>query len=60
MGAAVNVLTGYLVKVRTLAVVSAATTMVAAPLMAAINVHESYWRAAYWAMLLSPVNTDGT
>ncbi len=63
MGASVNILTGFLisrVRVRTLVVVSALITMVAPPLMATIDVHESYWRAAFWAMLLSPVNPDGT
>ena len=62
MGASVNILTGYLisrVNVQTLATVSAIITAVAAPLMATISVHESYWRAAFWAMLLSPVNPDG-
>ena len=62
MGAAINILTGFLisrVKVRTLAVVSAAVTMIASPLMATIDVNKSYWQAAFWAMLLSPVNPDG-
>ncbi|ERF77018.1 hypothetical protein EPUS_06886 [Endocarpon pusillum Z07020] len=27
--------------------------------MATINMHETYWHAAFWAMLLSPVNPDG-
>lgn len=63
MGASINVLTGYLisrVKVRILVVTSAIVTMIASPIMATIDVHESYWRAAFWAMLLSPVNPDGT
>ena len=63
MGAGTNVLTGYLisrVKVRTLVVASAIVTMIASPLMATIDVHTSYWRAAFWALLLSPVNPDGT
>lgn len=63
MGASVNILTGYLisrVQVRTLAVTSAIITMTASPIMACINVHDSYWRTAFWAMLLSPVNPDGT
>ncbi|KFH43067.1 Drug resistance protein-like protein [Hapsidospora chrysogenum ATCC 11550] len=61
MGAAVNVLTGYLisrVSVRTLIVVSAAITMVAAPLMATIEVASNYWFAPFWALVLSPVNPD--
>ncbi|KAL2045725.1 hypothetical protein N7G274_002156 [Stereocaulon virgatum] len=61
MGASTNILTGYLisrVKVRTLVVASALVTMIASPLMATINVHTSYWRAAFWALLLSPVNPD--
>jgi nitrate/nitrite transporter NarK len=63
MGASTNILTGYLisrVKVRTLVVASALVTMIASPLMATIDVHTSYWRAAFWALLLSPVNPDGT
>lgn len=62
MGASVNIITGYLisrVNVRTLAVISALITMIASPLMATIDVNESYWYAAFWAMLLSPVNPDG-
>ncbi|KAM0202481.1 hypothetical protein ACHAQI_010925 [Fusarium lateritium] len=61
MGVAVNILTGFLiakVKVRTLAVVSALVTMVAAPLMATVDVGENYWLAPFWAMFLSPVNPD--
>lgn len=62
MGVAVNVATGFLVsrvKVRTLAVVSALITMVAAPLMATITVGQNYWFAPFWALFLSPVNPDG-
>ena len=62
MGGSVNVVTGYLisrVELRTLVVVSAFITMTASPIMATINVHESYWRAAFWGLLLSPVNPDG-
>ncbi|KAJ6445037.1 integral membrane protein [Purpureocillium lavendulum] len=61
MGTSVNIITGLLisrVKVRTLVVVSAFITMVAAPLMATVDVGESYWLAPFWAMLLSPVNPD--
>lgn len=57
-----QLLTGYLiprVKARTLAVLSAITTMIAPTLMATINMHETYWRATFWAILLSPVNPDG-
>ncbi|KAL9638435.1 MAG: hypothetical protein Q9164_001551 [Protoblastenia rupestris] len=60
-GVIVNILTGYLisrVKVRTLFVISAIITMVASPIMATIGMHESYWRAAFWALLLSPINPD--
>ncbi len=63
MGASINIMTGYLisrVQVRTLVVVSAVVTVIAAPLMATIDVDQSYWLAAFWAMLLSPVNPDGT
>ena len=62
MGASVNIVTGYLisrVQLRTLVIVSAFITMTASPIMATINVHESYWRAAFWGLLLSPVNPDG-
>ncbi|KAM0355036.1 hypothetical protein ACHAPU_000886 [Fusarium lateritium] len=62
MGLAVNIVTGILiakVNVRTLAVVSALITMVAAPLMATVDVGENYWLAPFWAMFLSPVNPDG-
>ncbi|KAM0551285.1 hypothetical protein ACHAPJ_008388 [Fusarium lateritium] len=61
MGVAVNIITGILiakVKVRTLAVISALITMVAAPLMATVDVGENYWLAPFWAMFLSPVNPD--
>jgi hypothetical protein len=62
MGVAVNITTGILiskVKVRTLAVVSAVITMVAAPLMATITVGQKYWFSPFWALFLSPVNPDG-
>lgn len=62
MGAGANVAAGFLVarvKVRTLAVVSALITMVAAPLMATVNVGETYWYRPFWALFLSPVNPDG-
>lgn len=62
MGAAVNVVTGYLisrVKVRTLVVVSALITLIASPLMATVGVGGNYWFAPFWAMVLSPVNPDG-
>ncbi|RGP61383.1 hypothetical protein FLONG3_10539 [Fusarium longipes] len=61
MGVAANIITGILiakVKVRTLAVVSALVTMIAAPLMATVDVGENYWLAPFWAMFLSPVNPD--
>lgn len=63
MGASVNVATAFLiarVKVRTLVVVSALITMVAAPLMATITIGENYWFSPFWALFLSPVNPDGT
>lgn len=47
------------VEVRTLVVASAMVTMIASPIMATVEVHTSYWRAAFWALLLSPVNPDG-
>jgi nitrate/nitrite transporter NarK len=62
MGVIVNVITGILisrVNVRTMTVVSAAITLIAAPLMATIDVGESYWFAPFWALFLSPVNPDG-
>ena len=62
MGAAVNIVTAFLiarVNVRTLVVVSALVTMVAAPLMATVEVGENYWFAPFWALFLSPVNPDG-
>lgn len=62
MGVAVNIITGFLisrVKVRTLAVVSALVTLVAAPLMATVDVGQNYWLAPFWALFLSPVNPDG-
>ena len=34
--------------------------MIASPIMATINVHTFYWRAAFWSLLLSPVISDGT
>ncbi|KAF5667335.1 aminotriazole resistance protein [Fusarium heterosporum] len=61
MGLTVNIVTGILiakVNVRTLAVVSALITMIAAPLMATVDVGENYWLAPFWAMFLSPVNPD--
>ena len=63
MGASVNIITGYLisrVQLRTLVVVSALITMAAPPIMATIDVNESYWLGAFWGLLLSPVNPDGT
>jgi Ni/Fe-hydrogenase subunit HybB-like protein len=42
-----------------MAVVSAAITLIAAPLMATIDIGESYWFAPFWALFLSPVNPDG-
>lgn len=63
MGTGINILTGYLisrVQVRILVVASAIITVIASPIMATIDVHTSYWRAAFWALLLSPVNPDGT
>ena len=62
MGTSINILTGYLisrVQVRVLVVASAVVTVVAAPIMATIDVDTSYWRGAFWALLLSPVNPDG-
>ncbi|KAL9612056.1 MAG: hypothetical protein Q9167_003316 [Letrouitia subvulpina] len=61
MGAVVNIITGYLisrVQLRTLVVVSALITLSASPIMATIKIHESYWHAAFWGLLLSPVNPD--
>ncbi|KAL8790819.1 MAG: hypothetical protein Q9213_000443 [Squamulea squamosa] len=61
VGTSVNVITGFLVsrvQVRTLVVVSAVITLVAPLLMATIHTDWSYWRAAFWAMALSPVHPD--
>ena len=62
VGLAVNIFTGFLVsriQVRTLVVVSAILTLPASILMATIHPNWSYWRAPFWAMLLSPVHPDG-
>lgn len=62
MGASVNIITGFLisrVKVRTLAVVSALISMVAAPLMATGAVGQNYWFSPFWALFLSPASADG-
>ncbi|KAL8895231.1 MAG: hypothetical protein Q9192_003764 [Flavoplaca navasiana] len=61
IGTSVNVVTGVLVsrvQVRTLVVVSAILTLPASLLMATIHTDWSYWRAAFWAMALSPVHPD--
>ncbi|KAL8865639.1 MAG: hypothetical protein Q9198_009225 [Flavoplaca austrocitrina] len=61
IGTSVNVITGVLVsrvQVRTLVVVSAILTLPASLLMATIHTDWSYWRAAFWAMALSPVHPD--
>ena len=42
-----------------LVVASGIISMIASPLLATIDVHQSYWLAAFWAMILSPVNADG-
>jgi len=63
VGTIVNIATAYLisrVKVQTLGVVSAVVTMIAPILMATIDVGENYWFAPFWALVLSPVNPDGT
>ena len=62
MGAIVNIATGYLisrVQLRTLVVVSALITMAASPIMAAIDIHGTYWQGAFWGLPLSIVNPDG-
>ena len=62
MGTSTNIVTGYIisrVQLRTLVVVSVCITMTASPIMATIKVDESYWRAAFWGLFLSPVNPDG-
>ncbi|CAO1606243.1 hypothetical protein XANCAGTX0491_009744 [Xanthoria calcicola] len=61
IGTSVNVVTGILVsrvQVQTLVVVSAILTLPASVLMATIHTDWSYWRAAFWAMALSPVHPD--
>ncbi|KAL8646511.1 MAG: hypothetical protein Q9226_006821 [Calogaya cf. arnoldii] len=61
IGTSVNVVTGILVsrvQVRTLVVVSAILTLPSSLLMATIHTDWSYWRAAFWAMALSPVHPD--
>ncbi|CAF9934381.1 MAG: hypothetical protein HETSPECPRED_009211 [Heterodermia speciosa] len=61
VGLAVNILTGFLIariQVRTLVVVSAILTLPASVLMATVHTDWSYWRASFWAMLLSPVHPD--
>ena len=62
MGATINILTGYLisrVSARNMVVISAILTAVAPMLMATLDLESSYWYAAFWAMLLSPINPDG-
>ncbi|MDI1484875.1 MAG: hypothetical protein OHK93_000009 [Ramalina farinacea] len=61
MGVFVNIGTGFLisrVKMRTLAVTSGLVALISGRLMATIDTHQSYWLAAFWAMLLSPVSCD--
>ena len=63
MGAATNIVTGYLVsrvELRTLVVVSGFVTIAAPLVMATLKIHDSYWTGAFWGLFLSPVNSDGT
>lgn len=63
MGTAVNVAAAWLVsrvKVQTLGAVSAIITAIAPVLMATVAINGNYWLAPFWAMMLSPVNADGT
>lgn len=63
VGAATNIVTGYAVdkvQVRTLVVGSAIINLVSPLLMALINPSWSYWRAAFFAMLISPLHPDGS
>lgn len=62
MGVCVNVAMAFLisrVRIQTLTVASALITMVAPPLMATVEIGQSYWHAPFWALFLSPVNPDG-
>lgn len=62
VGALTNVVTGFCVNkvsAQILVVVSAAISAVSPLLMAIINRNWTYWRAAFPAMLLSPINPDG-
>lgn len=43
-----------------LVVASGIISMIAPPLLATIDVHQSYWLAAFLAMIVSPINADGT
>ena len=62
VGAVTNIFTGYLVDKVTvgLLVFISAVISSAVPLLMALGpANWSYWRAAFPAMLLSPVNADG-
>lgn len=63
MGISVNIATAFLisrVQVQTLAVLSALIDLISPILMVTVKVDENYWFSPFWALLLSPVNPDGT
>jgi len=62
-GAATNIAAGLLVsrvKANHLALAGALATTIAPILLANMNLEWSYWRAAFWAMCLTPLSADGT
>jgi len=62
-GAATNIAAGLLVsrvKANHLALAGALATTIAPVLLANMNLEWSYWRAAFWAMCLTPLSADGT
>lgn len=62
LGMTLNLCTGIFVdrvKANHIVTVSSVITTVSPFIMALINPEWGYWRAAFWAVLLCPVNTDG-
>lgn len=62
VGALTNFITGFCVNkvsARILVAGSAAVSALSPLLMAIIDPNWTYWRAAFAAMLLSPINPDG-
>lgn len=62
-GAATNIASGLLVsrvKANHLALAGALASTIAPVLLANMDLEWSYWRAAFWAMCLTPLSADGT